>query len=165
MSAAGAEPPFATPDLADTNPAARALLLPWRDYGVRRCFSGAVVTVKCFEDNSLVKELLNQPGAGQVLLVDGGGSQRRALLGDQIAAAAVRNGWAGVVIAGVVRDVEILATLDLGIKALGACPLKTEKRGEGQRGVAVEIGGATIADGDWLYADGSGVLVSRDSLC
>jgi regulator of ribonuclease activity A len=155
---------FSTADLSDAAPQARALLLPWRDYGGRARFCGPAVTVKCFEDNSLVKELLNQPGGGRVLVVDGGQSPRRALLGDQIAAAAAANGWSGAVIAGVVRDVEVLRGIDLGIKALGASPLRTEKRGEGQRDVPVEIGGALVHSGDWVYADGSGVLVSAGPL-
>jgi regulator of ribonuclease activity A len=153
-----------TPDLADGAPEARALLLPWQDFGGRREFAGTAVTIKCFEDNSLVKALVQTPGEGRVIIVDGGESRRRALLGDQLAAAAAENGWAGLVIAGVVRDVEILETLDLGIKALGACPQKTDKRGEGQRDIAVEIGGSTVCSGDYVYADRNGVLVSRTPL-
>jgi regulator of ribonuclease activity A len=155
---------FSTPDLADAAPDARALILPWRDFGARTRFSGVAVTVKCFEDNSLIKALVEQPGHGRVIVVDGGGSLRRALLGDMLAAKAVNNGWAGLVIAGAVRDVEILDTLDLGIKALGACPQKTDKRGEGQQDLAVEIGGATIRSGDCVYADRNGVLVSAEPL-
>jgi regulator of ribonuclease activity A len=155
---------FSTPDLADGHPRARALLLPWRDYGARLVFSGRAVTVKCFEDNSLVKELVQTPGDGRVIVVDGGQSMRRALLGDQLAATAVENGWSGLVIAGVVRDVEILETIDLGIKALGSCPQKTDKRGEGQRDVPVDIGGSTVNPGDFVYADRNGVLVSVDAL-
>jgi regulator of ribonuclease activity A len=155
---------FSTPDLADASPAARALLLPWQDFGARRRFHGRAVTVKCFEDNSLVKELVQTTGEGRVIVVDGGASRRRALLGDQLAAKAVDNGWSGVVIVGVVRDVEILETLDLGIKALGACPQKTDKRGEGQRDIPVEVGGSTVYPGDYVYADANGVLVSRESL-
>lgn len=155
---------FSTPDLADAAPEARALLLPWRDFGAVHCFAGRAVTVKCFEDNSLIKDLVQQPGLGRVIVVDGGESRRRALLGDQLAASAVASGWAGLVIAGVVRDVEILETLALGIKALGACPQKTDKRGEGQLDVPLDIGGSTVAPGDFIYADRNGVLVSRESL-
>lgn len=160
MSSAG----FTTPDLADAAPDARALLLPWQDFGALRCFAGRAVTVKCFEDNSVLKALVQQPGEGRIIVVDGGESRRRALLGDQLAGAAAANGWAGLVIAGAVRDVDILATLPLGIKALGACPQKTEKRGEGQRDIPVEIGGVGVAPGDFVYADGNGVLVSARSL-
>ena len=155
---------FSTPDLADSAPGARALLHPWQDYGAITCFSGVAVSVKCFEDNSLIKELVQQAGEGRVMVVDGGGSLRRALLGDQLAAQAVQNGWSGLVIAGAVRDVEILETLDLGIKALGACPQKTDKRGEGQRDLSIEIGGTTICSGDYIYADRNGVLVSAEAL-
>ena len=157
-------PDFSTPDLSDLAPQARALLLPWRDFGARERFCGAAVTVKCFEDNSLVKELVQTPGDSRVIVVDGGGSQRRALLGDQLAAAASGNGWAGLVIAGVVRDVEILREIDLGVKALGACPQKTDKRGEGQRDIPIEIGGSTVKPGDFVYADANGVLVSSTAL-
>lgn len=150
-----------TPDLADAAPEARALLLPWQDFGGLREFAGRAVTIKCFEDNSLVKALVQTPGEGRVIVVDGGESRRRALLGDQLAAAAVENGWSGLVIAGVVRDVEILETLQLGIKALGACPQKTDKRGEGQQDIEVAIGGTTVRSGDYIYADRNGVLVSE----
>jgi len=155
---------FSTPDLADAQPRARALLLPWRDFGARSVFSGRAVTIKCFEDNSLVKELVQSPGDDRVIVVDGGQSVRRALLGDQLAARAAENGWSGLVIAGMVRDVEILETLDLGIKALGSCPHKTDKRGEGQRDIPVDIGGATVNPGEFVYADRNGVLVSTDAL-
>ena len=155
---------FATPDLADGAPEARALLLPWLDYGARPRFCGPAVTVKCFEDNSQVKALVNEPGEGRVLVVDGGQSLRRALLGDLLAAAAASNGWAGLVIAGAVRDVEQLRETAVGIKALGACPLRTDRRGEGQRDIVVTIGGTRVAPGEWIYADGSGVLVSAADL-
>lgn len=160
MSDAG----FSTPDLADEEPGARALLLPWRDFGARTAFGGRAVTVKCFEDNSLVKELVQTPGDGRVIVVDGGLSLRRALLGDQLAAKAAANGWSGLVIAGVVRDVEILETIMLGIKALGCCPHKTDKRGEGQCDIPLDIGGATVNPGDHIYADRNGVLVSVEAL-
>ncbi|MDA8961922.1 ribonuclease E activity regulator RraA [Congregibacter sp.] len=155
---------FSTPDLADSAPEARAILHAWQDYGAVQCFSGVAFTVKCFEDNSLVKELVQQPGNGRVIVVDGGCSLRRALLGDQLAAKALENGWSGLVIAGAVRDVEILETLELGIKALGACPQKTDKRGEGQLNVSIEVGGTTICSGDYIYADRNGVLVSAEAL-
>ena len=99
-----------------------------------------------------------------MIVVDGGGSLRRALLGDQLAAAAAANGWSGLVIAGAVRDVEVLRATGLGIKALGACPLRTDRRGEGQQDIAVDIGGTRVHSGDWVYADASGVLVSAEPL-
>lgn len=155
---------FSTADLTDDAPEARALILPWRDFGGRERFFGQAVTIKCFEDNSLVKALVQQPGDGKLIVVDGGESPRRALLGDQLAAAAVDNGWSGLVIAGAVRDVEILQTLPLGVKALFACPQKTDKRGEGQQSVAIEIGGVQVDDGDYVYADKNGVIVSKIAL-
>jgi regulator of ribonuclease activity A len=153
-----------TPDLSDGAPEARALELQWRDYGARAAFCGQAVTIKCFEDNSLVKACVAEPGAGRVIVVDGGGSLRRALLGDQLAMQAADNGWAGLLIWGAVRDVEILAGLPLGIKALGQCPRKTEKRGEGQRELRLCFGGTTIDPGEWVYADRNGVLVSAVDL-
>lgn len=155
---------FTTPDLSDAAPEARALILPWLDFGARERFCGPVVTVKCFEDNSLVKALVQQPGEGRVIVVDGGGSRRRALLGDQLAAKAAANGWSGLVIDGVVRDVEILAELDLGVKALGSCPQKTDKRNEGQQDIPIDVGGTTVRPGMYLYADRNGVLVSETKL-
>lgn len=135
----------------------------FRDFGLRRRFSGEAVTVKCFEDNSRVKETLGTPGRGKVLVVDGGGSLRAALMGDLIAKDAVRNGWEGVVIHGCVRDAAVLATLDLGIKALAAIPRKTVRNGEGQRDLAVTLAGIRIAPGDIVFADEDGVLVlSKD---
>ena len=122
------------------------------------------ITVKCFEDNSKVKELLATPGAGRVLFVDGGGSLRRALLGDLIAASAVKQGWSGVVVYGAVRDVDALAEMDLGVQALGTTPLKTERRGLGDANVPVRVAGVSIKSGDWLYADNNGVIISPRAL-
>lgn len=131
----------------------------FRDFGARRRFQGAAVTVKCFEDNSRVKELLATPGQGKVLVVDGGGSLRAALMGDLIAQSAVKNGWEGVVIHGAVRDCAVLATLDLGVKALGAIPRKTVRNGEGQTGLTVSFAGLRVAPGDLVFADEDGILV------
>ncbi len=155
---------FSTPDLADAATDARALIHDWRDFGARRVFHGLAVTIKCFEDNSLVKAAVQEPGEGRVIVVDGACSPRRALLGDQLAASAAANGWAGLVIAGAVRDVEILETIELGIKALGSCPQKTDKRGEGQRDITIEIGGTRVHPGEYVYADRNGVLVSETAL-
>lgn len=138
----------------------RALEPVFRDFGAKRRFHGEIVTVKCFEDNSLLRDLVGQDGSGKVIVVDGGGSWRRALLGDQLAAKAAANGWQGLLIDGCVRDVEILETIDLGIKAQAAHPVKTEKRGEGQLNVPVEVGGVRIVPGRHLYADANGVIVA-----
>lgn len=155
---------FATCDLCDTHKndhsgAFRVLPPVFRDYGGVQKFSGPVVTVKCFEDNSLVKAAVDSPGEGRVLVVDGGASMRRALLGGNLGAAAAKNGWAGVVVDGCVRDVAELAQCRVGIRALAAIPLPTEKRNEGQNGVAVQIQGVWVYPGDWLYADEDGIVV------
>ena len=136
----------------------------WQHFGGCRAFCGAVETVKCFEDNSRVKEALAEPGEGRVLVVDGGGSLRHALIGDQIAAGALKNGWSGVVIYGACRDVEILAEMDFGVVALAAVPIKSVRRGEGQRGVEVTFGGVHFDRGDYLYADANGVVVASEAL-
>ncbi len=156
---------FSTPDLADDNPdLVQAIELDFRNFGQRESFCGAAVTVKCHEDNSLVKALVGTPGEGRVIVVDGGGSRRRALLGDMLAEQAAQNGWAGLVINGVVRDVDQIGVTALGVKALGSIPLKTDKLGFGQQDVTVSMGGAIIRPGDWIYADNNGVLVSRQQL-
>jgi regulator of ribonuclease activity A len=158
-------PSIATCDLCDVHKndssgAFRVLPPVFRDFGAVRRFFGPVVTVKCFEDNSLVKAAVDSAGEGRVLVVDGGGSLRRALLGGNLAAAAARNGWAGVVIDGCVRDVAELAASNTGIRALAAMPLPTEKRNEGQRDVAVQIQGVWVRPGDWLCADEDGIVVA-----
>ncbi len=133
--------------------------LQLRQYGGRRVFAGPVVTIRCREDNALVKATLATPGEGRVLVVDGGGSLHTALMGDLIAASAVSNGWAGVVIHGAVRDVSALAELDLGVKALGSNPRKSAKTGAGERDVVVSFGGATFTPGAQLVSDEDGVVV------
>jgi regulator of ribonuclease activity A len=155
---------FATCDLcdlhkADTSGAFRVLPPVFRDYGGVPRFAGSVVTVKCFEDNSLVRAALDAPGAGRVLVVDGGGSLRRALVGGNIGAAAAQNGWAGIVVDGCVRDVAELSRCDVGIRALGLIPLPTEKLNQGERDVAIRVQGVWIRPGDRLYADADGIVV------
>ena len=163
---------FSTCDLcdahkADTSGALRVLPPVLHSYGGVAKFAGPVTTVKCFEDNSLVRQALDEPGVvetpfgrvGRVLAVDGGGSLRRALVGGNIAAAAAKNGWAGVVIDGCVRDAAELAACAVGIRALALVPLPTDKRGEGQRDVPLQLQGVWVRPGDWLYADGDGIVV------
>jgi regulator of ribonuclease activity A len=137
----------------------RVLPPVFRDFGGRSAFSGRVVTVKCHEDNSHVKAAVESPGLGRVLVVDGGGSLRRALLGGNLGAAAARNGWAGLVIDGCVRDVTELVVCEVGIRALAAMPLPTERRGVGQTDVAVLLQGVPIRPGEWLAADADGIVV------
>ncbi|HYN78871.1 MAG TPA: ribonuclease E activity regulator RraA [Lamprocystis sp. (in: g-proteobacteria)] len=136
----------------------------FRDFGGRRAFSGQAATVKCFEDNTQIKAVLAEPGAGRVLVADAGGSRRCAMLGDLIAAGAVAQGWSGVILFGCVRDSEDLADMDLGVKALAAIPRKSQRRGEGQRDLSVTFAGVTFAPGDWVYADRDGILVAADPL-
>ena len=160
---------FATCDLCDaykndSSGAFRVLPPVFRDFGAASRFAGPVVTVKCFEDNTLVKAAVDSPGEGRVLVVDGGASLRRALVGGNLGAAAARNGWAGVVVDGCVRDVAELALCQTGIRALAPMPLPTEKRNEGQRDVAVQIQGVWVRPGDWLYADEDGMVVSATAL-
>jgi len=162
-------PDFSTCDLcdahkADDSGAFRVLPPVFRDFGRRAKFFGPVSTVKCHEDNSLVKAALDEPGEGRVLVVDGGGSLRRALVGGNLAAAAARNGWAGIVVDGCVRDTAELAEADVGIRALALMPLPTEKRGQGQRDVVVSVQGVAVRPGDWIYADADGTVVAAQPL-
>ncbi|HVN43079.1 MAG TPA: ribonuclease E activity regulator RraA [Steroidobacteraceae bacterium] len=136
----------------------------FRPFGGRQAFCGPVSTVRCFEDNSRVKEAVEGPGGGRVLVVDGGGSRRRALLGDKLGAAAVTNGWAGVIIHGCIRDSSELGRMDLGIRALGTMPLRSEKRGEGERDVPVRFAGVTFRPGDHVYVDEDGIVVAHTPL-
>ena len=130
-------------------------------YGGKRAFSGPIGTVRCFEDNTLVKAAVESPGNGRVLVVDGGGSRRRALFGDRLGAAAVKNGWAGVIVYGCIRDSAELGRMDLGIRALGTMPLRSEKRGEGERDVPVRFAGVTFRPGEYAYVDEDGVVVAH----
>ncbi len=155
---------ISTPDLADAAPEVGAIELPFVNFGQIRQFGGRAVTIKCHEDNSLVKHCVEEPGQGRVIVVDGGGSRRRALLGDMLAEKAAANGWAGLVINGVIRDVDEIGRTPLGVQALGSCPIKTEKLGVGQRDIDLHIGGVVIAPGDYVYADNNGVIVSKRSL-
>jgi regulator of ribonuclease activity A len=155
---------ISTPDLTDAASDAVAIELQFVNYGAVRHFGGVAVTIKCHEDNSLVKQCVAEPGEGRVIVVDGGGSLRRALLGDMLAEQAADNGWSGLVINGAIRDVDEIGATRLGVQALGTCPLKTEKLGVGQRDIALKFGGATIAPGDYIYADNNGVIVSKRPL-
>lgn len=153
-----------TCDLGDRHKATsddsfRVLPPVFHHYGGVGRFAGPVTTVKCFEDNSLVKAALEGPGDGRVLVVDGAGSVRRALVGGNIGAAAARNGWAGVVVNGAVRDRAELAAAPVGLCALALIPLPTERRNEGQRDVPVQVQGVWVRPGDWLVADEDGIVV------
>jgi len=136
--------------------------IQFQQFGGRTQFRGRIVTVRCREDNALLRSVLSEAGEGRVLVVDGGGSLHRALLGDVIAGLAVTNGWAGVIINGAIRDVAALRAMDVGIKALGSNPRKSTKTGAGQRDVPVSFGGATFAPGNEVYSDEDGILVSSE---
>lgn len=142
----------------------KVLDLLLRDYGGRRAFFGEISTVCALEDNSRVREAVHETGRGRVLLVDGGGSLRRAMLGDLLATKAVENGWSGVIVVGAIRDSAVMAELDLGVKALGTCPRKTERRGLGERDGVLSLGNLEVRPGQWLYADGDGVLIADTAL-
>jgi regulator of ribonuclease activity A len=156
---------FATADLIDDfGDELHSCETQFRQYGARTAFAGPIATVRCHRDNGLVKRILGTPGEGRVLVVDGGGSLASALMGDMIAASAVRNGWAGVVINGAVRDVMALRTLDLGVKALGSNPRKSAKDGAGETGVPVSFGGVEFRPGDHLYSDEDGIVTASRPL-
>ncbi len=154
-----------TPDLCDAHPGIVRVADPvFRVYGGRDLFGGRIATVRCPEDNSKVRVVLATAGEGRVLVVDGGGSLRCALLGDQLASLAVANGWSGLVINGCVRDVQAIASMDLGVQALGAHPCKSEKRDLGEVDVVVAFAGVQFRPGEWLYADANGVIVADRAL-
>ena len=156
---------FLTTDLSDEFPnEVRACAPIFRDYGSQRRFAGPIATIKCFEDNSRVKEQVELKGNGKVLVVDGGGSLRRALLGDMLAEKAANNGWEGLVIYGCIRDVDVIAQTDLGVQALASHPMKTDRRGVGDLNVAVTFAGVTFHPGHYVYADNNGVIVSPSPL-
>lgn len=155
-----------TPDILDANEDAardgrvRVVAPIFKRYGLRKAFAGAIATLKIFEDNSLVREALGQDGHGKVLVVDGGGSMRCALVGDQLALLAQRNGWEGIVVFGCIRDSGDINAIDIGVRALDTHPLKSVKKGVGETGVAVSFGGVTFRPGEWLCADEDGMIVA-----
>jgi len=161
---------FKTPDLCDEFEAelgkrVRVVAPMFKRYGGRQTFSGQVVTLKLFEDNSLVRTAFGDDGRGKVLVVDGGGSLRCALVGDQLALLAQKNGWEGVVVYGCIRDSGDIAGIDLGVRALDTHPQKSVKRNVGERDLPVTFGGVTFHPGNYLYADEDGILVSDIPLC
>ncbi|POX83718.1 S-adenosylmethionine--2-demethylmenaquinone methyltransferase [Mycobacterium kansasii] len=149
-----------TADLVDDiGPDVRSCDLQFRQFGGRAEFAGPISTVRCFQDNALLKSVLSQPGAGGVLVIDGAGSLHTALVGDVIAELARSNGWAGLVVHGAVRDSVALRGIDIGIKALGTNPRKSTKTGAGERDVDVTVGGVTFVPGEVLYSDDDGIVV------
>lgn len=155
---------FNTADLCDRHPdleICEPLLL---DFGGLARFAGPISTVQCFEDNSRVREALDEPGDGRVLVVDGGGSRNCALLGDLLGQNAVNGRWTGVIVFGCVRDTAVLRTLDLGVRALAPMPRRSDRRGEGHRDVGVRFCSVTFNPGDWVYVDADGIVVARRRL-
>ena len=161
---------FATADLCDAHEdqlaigTLRVLDPVFHLFSRTECFSGEAVTLKVFEDNALVRATLEEPGAGRVLVVDGGGSLRCALVGGNLAQLAEQNGWAGIVVNGCVRDALELNEANVGVAALTTCPRRGQKLGTGQRGVPVQLPGALVHPGEWIYADIDGVLVASAAL-
>ncbi|KAK1582060.1 hypothetical protein Q3G72_011492 [Acer saccharum] len=161
---------IATAEACDSNAALlashelRVLQPVFQIYGQSRIFSGPVVTLKVFEDNVLVRELIESRGDGKVLVIDGGGSMRCALVGGNLAQLAHNNGWAGIVVNGCIRDVDEINACGIGVRALGSHPMKSYKKGHGEKHGPVHIAGTFIHDGEWLYADSDGILVSTTEL-
>jgi regulator of ribonuclease activity A len=160
---------FKTPDLCDEFEAelgktVRVVAPMFQRYGGLNSFSGQIVTLKIYEDNSLVRTAFAENGTGKVLVIDGGGSLRCALVGDQLAILAQNNGWEGVVVYGCIRDSGDINGLNIGVRALNTHPQKSIKKNVGDRDIAVTFGGVTFNPGEWLYADEDGVLVSNKNL-
>ena len=153
-----------TPDLSDKYPQVDFLNLQFINFGKKGFFSGKVETAVCPDDNSKVKQILNEEGYGKILIVDGQGSTNVALMGDMIADSAEKNNWQAVIIHGCVRDVEALSNFKLGIFALGSVPKKSEKKDLGEIGINIKVGGVSIESGNWAYADESGILISKAEL-
>ncbi len=155
-----------TTDLCDAHPEKVRIAEPlgFKDFGGTKIFSGKIETVKCFEDNSFVRKALEQNGEGKVLVVDGGGSMRCALLGDMLGELGVKNKWNGIIVYGCIRDSAAMATLALGVKALNTIPLKSNKRNEGQPNIPVRFAGVDFTPGEFVYCDEDGIIVSKEKL-
>ncbi|MCB9649925.1 MAG: ribonuclease E activity regulator RraA [Deltaproteobacteria bacterium] len=156
--------PFKTADICDQHAEVQVADPVFRAFGRKVAFCGPAHTLRVFEDNSLVRAALETPGGGRVLVVDGGGSLRCALVGDRLAALAVENDWAGIVVHGAIRDSADIDGMALGVRALAANPRKSVKRGDGEAGLTVTFAGVRIAEGAWVYVDADGVLVSDHRL-
>ena len=150
-----------TADLVDAiGEGVRSCDTQFRQFGGRPDFAGTISTVRCFQDNALLKSVLSEPGDGRVLVIDGGGSLHTALVGDVIAELGRSNGWSGLIIHGAVRDAATLRTLDIGIKALGTNPRKSAKTGAGERDVVISVGGVEFVPGDLAFSDDDGIVVT-----
>lgn len=161
---------FATCDICDANEdklaAGTLAVLPpvFKSFGKRAAFAGPARTLKLFEDNVLVRAALETPGEGHVLVVDGGGSLRCALVGGNLGVLAEKNGWSGILVNGCIRDSEEINGCDIGVRALATHPQRSIRKGVGDKDIQVSIAGVTVKPGDWIYADADGVLVSATRL-
>ena len=154
-----------TTDLCDAHADKVSIAEPgFKDFGGSKYFNGTIHTIKCFEDNSLVRKALESNGEGKVLVVDGGGSMRCALLGDMLADLAIKNKWKGIIVYGCIRDSEAIAKLPLGVKALNTIPLKSNKRNEGQENITVRFAGVNFVPGQQVYCDVDGIIVAEKAL-
>ncbi len=153
-----------TADLCDNNTEVAVAQPLFKIFGSKRSFHGEIVTVKIFEDNVLVKEMLGKDGSGKVLVVDGGGSLRCALMGDLLAKVAINNHWEGAIINGCIRDSSDINQMEIGVRALNTNPLKSKKGGKGEVNVPVEFAGVTFKPGEFVYADEDGIIVSGKKL-
>lgn len=160
---------FSTCDLCDANEdklaSGELSVIPpvFMRFGANTKFSGPAVTIKLFEDNGMVRSTLETPGNGQVLVIDGGGSFRCALVGGNLGVLAEKNGWVGIVVNGCIRDVDEINLCNIGVRALAAMPVRSHKKGGGELNVRISIAGVAISPGDWIYADVDGVLVAKPS--
>ncbi|MEO9337483.1 ribonuclease E activity regulator RraA [Mesorhizobium sp. SB112] len=154
-----------TADLVDAHDAElRFCQMQWKKLGKKPSFHGPIETVRCFEDNVILRSVLETPGEGRVLVVDGAGSLRTALVGDMIALIGQKSGWAGIVINGAIRDADDIDQMDFSVLAQGTSPKKSSKLGTGVKGVTVSFGNVDFVPGHYLYADSDGVLVSEKNL-
>ena len=155
----------ATADLCDAHPdQVKVCQIPFRSFGQVSAFNGPIRTLSVLDDNALVRQVLERPGQGAVLVVNGGGSLKRALVGDNLASLAIDNGWAGIVVHGAVRDSAVLNTMDVGVKAVGTIPVRADRDAIGEIDIPTAFGGVIFTPGDWLYADADGVIVSAERL-
>ena len=154
-----------TCDISDKlHPEVQYLEPIYKSYGVKTSFSGRIVTIKCFEDNSLVEEALKQDGKDSVLIIDAGGSMNCAMLGDKRAADAICNNWQGIIINGLIRDSALINNMPIGIRALGVCPLKSNKKGVGEKNLIVNFSNVKFTPNQYLYADEDGVIVTKNKV-
>jgi len=156
---------FATADLCDAHPdAVKVCQTAFLSFGKVTAFHGPIRTLSVLDDNALVRQTLERPGQGAVLVVNGGGSLKRALVGDNLARLAIDNGWAGIIIHGAVRDTAVIAAMNIGVKAVGTVPLRADREAIGEIDIPTSFGGVIFTPGDWLYADEDGVIVSAERL-